>query len=101
MTLDYAALLQVLEATKAAEGGGSDLEGRRGRMIGSGRPPRADDRIWLYSPAAGDLELAVPKLRTGSGFLCCWNAAATSCATCAPRCPRERRDGRRRDQHYL
>jgi putative transposase len=87
MTLDHAALLEVLEAMKVAEVDGriklaaqtiyqALIDAELTSVIGAGpwehTPARSAQRNGtrprLLSTPAGDLELAIPKLRTGSFF---------------------------------
>ena len=87
MTLDHAALLEVLEAMKAAEVDGriklaaqtiyqALIDAELTHVVGAGpwehTPTRTAQRNGtrprLLSTPAGDLELAIPKLRTGSFF---------------------------------
>jgi putative transposase len=87
MTLDHAALLEVLEAMKAAEVDGriklaaqtiyqALIDAELTHVIGAGpwehtpvrTAQRNGTRPRLLSTPAGDLELAIPKLRTGSFF---------------------------------
>jgi putative transposase len=87
MTLDHAALLQVLEAMKAAEVDDrirlaaqtiyqALIDAELTHVIGAGpwehtptrTAQRNGSRPRLLSTPAGDLELAIPKLRTGSFF---------------------------------
>jgi len=87
MTMDHAALLEVLEAMKSA--GVNErvktaaqtmyqalIEAEATAVIGAGRWEHSPDRTVhrngyrprVFSTAAGDLELAIPKLRSGSFF---------------------------------
>ena len=87
MTMDHAALLEVLEAMKSA--GVNErvktaaqtmyqalIEAEATAVIGAGRWEHSPDRTAhrngyrprVFSTAAGDLELAIPKLRSGSFF---------------------------------
>ena len=87
MALDHAALLEVLEAMKSA--GVNErvktaaqtmyqalIEAEATAVIGAGRWEHSPDRTAhrngyrprVFSTAAGDLELAIPKLRSGSFF---------------------------------
>jgi putative transposase len=87
MTMDHAALLEVLEAMKSA--GVNErvktaaqtmyqalIEAEATAVIGAGPWERTEDRsahrngyrARVFSTAAGDLELAIPKLRSGSFF---------------------------------
>jgi putative transposase len=87
MTLDHAALLEVLEAMKAAEVDDrirlaaqtiyqALIDAELTQVIGAGpwehtatrTAQRNGTRPRLLSTPAGDLELAIPKLRTGSFF---------------------------------
>jgi putative transposase len=97
MALDQSALLEVLDALKVADVG-DRVPGRRGGLSGVDRsrahrddrrrPPRADrhsDQPAQRSPqphtstTAGDLELRIPKLRTGSFFpTACRRARSTT-----------------------
>jgi putative transposase len=87
MTMDHAALLEVLEAMKSA--GVNErvktaaqtmyqalIEAEATAVIGAGPWERTEDRsahrngyrARVFSTAAGDLELAIPKVRSGSFF---------------------------------
>jgi putative transposase len=87
MTMDHAALLEVLEAMRSA--GVNErvktaaqtmyqalIEAEATAVIGAGPWERTEDRsahrngyrARVFSTAAGDLELAIPKLRSGSFF---------------------------------
>jgi putative transposase len=97
MTLDHAALLRVLEAMKAAEVDDrirlaaqtiyqALIDAELTHVIGAGpwehtptrTAQRNGSRPRLLSTPAGDLELAIPKLRTGTFFLRSWNAAGST-----------------------
>ncbi len=86
MTLDQPALLEVLDALRAAEGGDrvrqaetiyqALIEAELTAVIGAGPYERSPERMALrnghrprtLTTPAGDLELRIPKLRTGSFF---------------------------------
>jgi hypothetical protein len=87
MTLDQPALLEVLDALRAAEVGDrvrqaaetiyqALIEAELTAVIGAGRYERSPERMALrnghrprtLTTPAGDLELRIPKLRTGSFF---------------------------------
>src|SRR5437762_9855483 len=87
MTLDQSALLEVLDALRAAEVGDrvrqaaetiyqALIEAELTSVIGAGPHQRTEGRLAqrnghrtrVLSTTAGDLELAIPKLRTGSFF---------------------------------
>src|SRR5438876_9304049 len=87
MTLDQSALLEVLEALRAAEVGArvrqaaetiyqALIEAELTAVIGAAPYERSETRLaqrnghrpWTLTTPAGDLELRIPKLRTGSFF---------------------------------
>ena len=103
MALDQSALLEVLDALKVADV--SDrvraavetiyqalIEAELTDAIGAAPHQRTDERTAqrnghrtrILSTAAGDLELRIPKLRTGSFFPSLSSGAAGSTRRCSP-----------------
>ena len=93
MALDQSALLEVLDALKVADVGDrvrqaaetvyqALIEAELTDTIGADRHERSAERTTqrnghrtrVLSTTAGDLELRIPRLRTGSFFPACWNA---------------------------
>src|SRR5215472_8190264 len=87
MTLDQSALLELLDALKAADAGGvvrsaveavfqALIDAEATAQIGAGPHQRTPGRVTrrngyrdrMLTTAAGDLELRIPKLRSGSFF---------------------------------
>ena len=66
------------------------IEAEATAVIGAERHERTESRTTqrnghrpkLISTAAGDVELAIPKLRRGSFFRRCWSGAAASTGPC-------------------
>lgn len=102
MTHDHSALLAQLDALKSADSGAvfaeliraglqALIEAEATAAIGAGRYERADGRIVhrnghrpkTVATTAGDIEVRIPKLRSGSFFPACWNGAAGSTGRCA------------------
>lgn len=102
MALDQSALLEVMDALKSADV--SDrvrqaaetvypalIEAELTETIGAGWHERCADRTAqrngnctrILSTTAGDLELRIPKLRAGSFFPACSNAAVASIRHCS------------------
>src|SRR5215216_2159979 len=102
MALDQSALLEVLDALKAADVGDrvrsaattiyeALIEAELTAVIGAGPHERTETRTaqrngsrpCTLSSSAGDLELRIPKLRAGLFFLSLWNAAGGSIRRCS------------------
>lgn len=101
MTQDRSALLAQLDALKSADTGAvfaeliraglqALIEAEATETIGAGRYQRSQDRDThrnghrpkTVSTTAGDIEVQIPKLRSGSFFPRCWSGAGASTARC-------------------
>jgi putative transposase len=102
VALDQSALLEVLDALKAAEVDDrirqaaqtiyqALIEAELTSVIGAAPHERTPERLAqrnghrsrLLTTSAGDLELRVPKLRVGRSSPACWSAAAGSTRPCS------------------
>lgn len=101
MTQDHSALLAALDALKSADSGAVFAELIRAGMqalieaevtetIGAGRYERSQGRsvhrnghrTKTVSTTAGDVEVKIPKLRSGSFSRRCWSGAGGSTRRC-------------------
>jgi len=102
MALDQSALLEVLDALRNADAADrikqaaetiyqALIDAELSAVIGAGPHERIASRTnqrdgarpRTISTTAGDLELRIPKLRTGSFFRHCWNGGAVSISACS------------------
>ena len=102
MAMDHSALLEVLEALKAAEVEDrvrtaaqtiyqALIEAEATAVIGAGPHERTEERTTqrngtrprTLTTTAGDLELRIPKLRRGRSSPRCWSGAAGSTRRCS------------------
>jgi putative transposase len=102
VALDQSALLEVLDALKAADVDDrihqaaqtiyqALIEAELTAVIGAAPHQRSPDRLAqrnghrgrVLTTSAGDLELRIPKLRAGSFFPRCWSGAGGSTRRCS------------------
>ena len=102
MALDQSALLELLDALKAADVDDrirqaaatiyqALIEAELTAVIGAGPHERTDTRIAqrngsrpkMVSSTAGDLQLRIPKLRWGRSSRRCWNGVAGWISRCS------------------
>ena len=102
MALDQSALWEVLDALRNADAADrikqaaetiyqALIDAELSAVIGAGPHERIASRTnqrdgarpRTISTTAGDLELRIPKLRTGSFFRHCWNGGAVSISACS------------------